>query len=182
MEGAETKAFNAFKKTCALDGSRLELSTWKFAKSFPDFGVYFNHYEAYLSVEPGEYISPSYIKAILDQGKVVVLNIQNVALKKKTLIPCDGGAGHNICCVSYDPVEDEFIFQDSNKYGNSCQKTMDAAELQVGYETLLGAGDDLEKRLACMKNATHVSEMYVADTEEHVVAAPTRRRRSSRRK
>lgn len=178
MTTTEIKTFNKFKNLCAQVGSQLELSTARFSRFFPKFGVFFNKYESYLSSEPGEYISPDEIKFILDQGKVVVLNIQNMDFKKKTLIRCQGGGGHNICCIGYDTKN--FIFQDSNQYGNSCTKTMAIRTLQTGYETLLGAGDDLEKRLKAMKVATHVAEIYVADTEEK--QASTRRRRSRRHK
>lgn len=178
MTTTEIKIFNKFKKLCAQVGSQLELSTARFSSYFPNFGVYFNKYEPYLSGEPGEYISPDEIKSILDQDKVVVLNIQNMDFKKKTLIRCKGGGGHNICCIGYD--DKNFNFQDSNTYGNSCTKTMAIRTLQTGYETLLGAGDDLEKRLKAMKVATHVAEIYVADTEEK--EASTRRRRSRRHK
>lgn len=178
MSAPEIKVFKKFKNKCAQVGSQLELSTARFSDYFPNFGVYFNKYEPYLSGESGEYISPDEIKSILDQGKVVVLNIQNMDFKEKTLIRSKGGDGHNICCIGYDARN--FIFQDSNKCENSCTKTMAIRTLQTGYETLLGAGDDLEKRLKAMKVATHVAEIYVADTEEK--EASTRRRRSRRHK
>ena len=178
MTDTETKTFNKFKGMCAQVGSQLELSTARFSSYFPNFGVYFNTYESYLPNEPGEYISPDEIKSILDQGKVVVLNIQNMDFKKNTLIRCQGGGGHNICCIGHD--SGNFIFQDSNTYRNSCTKTMSIETLQSGYNTLLGAKGDLEKRLKAMKVATHVAEIYVADTEEK--EASTRRRRSRRHK
>ena len=178
MTTTEEKTFDKFKGTCAKKGSQLELSTSRFSSYFPNFGVYFNTYESYLSSDPGEYISPDEIKSILDQGKVVVLNIQNMDFKKKTLIRCKGGGGHNICCIGYD--DKKFIFQDSNKYGNSCTKTMAIDVLQTGYETLVGAKGDLEKRLEAMKVATHVAEIYVADTEQS--QTESKRRRSKRRR
>lgn len=178
MSKKEIQVFVKFKGMCAKKGSQLELSTSRFSSYFPNFGVYFNTYESYLSSDPGEYISPDEIKSILDQGKVVVLNIQNMKFKKKTLIRCQGGGGHNICCIGYDARN--FIFQDSNTYRNLYTKTMAIRTLQTGYETLLGAGDDLEKRLKAMNVATHVAEIYVADTEQRQTVSI--RRRSKRRR
>lgn len=177
MTSDEAKVFRKFKGLCAQVGSQLELSTSRFSSFFPDIGVYFNRYEAYVE-EPGEYISPDTIKSILDQGKMVVVNIQNMDFRRNTLVRCKGGGGHNICCMGYDTRN--FIFQDSNRYSNSCTKTMSIQTLQKGYEAILTAGEDLEKRLKAMKTATHVTEMFVADTEEKIIVS--RRRRSSRQR
>ena len=148
MSGVELKSFRKFKNLCAQVGSTLEISTSRWSSFFPEFGAYFNNYAAYLSEPPGEYISPTEIKAILDQDKVVVINIQNIDFQKKTLVRCEGGGGHNICCIGYD--ENNLIFQDSNRLvaalsnSNSCgnlwTKTISIRTLQTGYETLLAAG------------------------------------------
>ena len=175
----ETSIFRDFKGQCAETGAQLALSTARFASYFPDIGVHFNELSSYVSsAATEEYISPDAIKQCLDQGHVVVLNIQNIAFRGKTLVRSKGrDNGHNICCVGYD--DSNFIFQDSNKSSKSCKKTMRIQTLQTGYEQLVKAGEDLEKRLKAMFAATHVTEMYVADTENK---QPTLRVRRSRRK
>ena len=169
----EAKTFTAFKRQCAKAGSCLSLSTARFAAAFPDLGVHFNPSEAYAAEE---FVSPAMIKSALDAGRVVVLNIQRVALRRDALVPGEKD-GHNVCCVGYD--ERDFIFHDSNKYRNKCRKTMRISDLQEGYDRVVSAGDDLEARVRAMSSATYASEMYVADTTRR--DAPPRRMSLRRR-
>lgn len=167
----EAKTFTQFKRQCAKAGSCLSLSTLRFSAAFPDIGVHFNPVCAYGVDE--EFISPVTIQSMLDKGHVVVLNIQHVALKARTLVPASKEDGHNICCYSYD--NEHFIFQDSNKYRKKCGKTMRIEDLQHGYDQLVDAGEDMEARFKVMRAATHVTEMYVVDAVRR--EEPLRKRR-----
>jgi hypothetical protein len=175
----ERKAFTKFKGLCAKVGTSLDLSTQRFVSYFPDMGVYFNEKNAY---SQDEHISLDLVRACLDMGKVVVLNITNMDFKGNKLVRSKSQGmnnGHNICCVGYDDTH--LIFQDSNKYRKSCRKTMSLDLLQEGYEEMIAAGGDLDRRLKVMHRATYITEMYVADTEEKTPPRKTRRSRRRRR-
>lgn len=151
----------------------------RFRKEFPNIGVFFNPKESYGMMD--EFITPANIKKLLDMGKKVVLNIQNIKIGKT--LQGNGSDGHNICCVGY--TDTHFIFQDSNKWGrrkhglNPCLVKMKISVLQDGYKKLHEA-KDLDERIRIMRKTTHVTEMYVADTEEKV--PQFQQRRSSRRR
>ena len=177
---SEKKIFkNRFVKQCADVGATLHLTTVRFRKEFPNIGVFFNPKESYGMMD--EFITPANIKKLLDMGKKVVLNIQNIKIGKT--LQGNGSDGHNICCVGY--TDTHFIFQDSNKWGrrkhglNPCLVKMKISVLQDGYKKLHEA-KDLDERIRIMRKTTHVTEMYVADTEEKV--PQFQQRRSSRRR
>ena len=156
----ENKGFDAFKAMCAKDGATLDLSRARFAKSFPDIGVFFNKMSAYSSED--EFVNPDAIKKVLDDGKIVVMGIQKMDFRGKKIIR--GKDGHSICCVGYD--DENFIFHDSNKCGKSCKKTMAIDFLKTGYDNLKDAGGDLSERLKLMKLETYVNDLYVVDVQE----------------
>lgn len=175
MTPDEKKKFTQYKNMCAKDGSMLRLSTVRFDQYFPRFGVYFNSRKAYINNDD-EFISPNEIKSILDLGKVIILNIQNMEFDGREIKHKVSSCGHSICCVGYDSTR--LIFRDSNKYSNSFRKTLDIDALQKGYEVLLEAGYDLEKREMAWKRELYIAEMFIADnTKRHV---PRKLRRSNR--
>ena len=163
----EIARFGQFKGMCAKSGSCLALSSARFEALFPDTGVHFNEASAYCDTDD-EYVSPESIRACLDQGRVVVLNVQHVKFRGASLIP--GGPkedGHNVCCVGYgeEKGEEVFVLQDTNRYRGSCRETLAVSTVRSGYDRLVAAGVDLETRRKAMLRETYVSEMYVADTE-----------------
>lgn len=179
----ETKAFGKFKRMCAKSGSCLALSSTRFAAFFPDMGVHFNEMSAYGDSD-AEYTSPEAIRACLDRGCVVVLNVQHVKFLGATLIP--GGPredGHNVCCVGHgedEHGEEVFVLQDTNKYRGSFRKTLKVSTVRAGYDRLVASGADLETRRRTMLRETYVSEAYVCDTEAR--SAPPRKYGLRRRK
>lgn len=178
MNSDEKKEFKRYKNQCAKAGSFLCLSTARFKQCFPNFGVYFNPRGAYFFSDKLEdrYVSPNEIKNILDMGKVVVLNIQNMKFSGTEIVHKPRGEAHSICCIDYDKTR--LIFRDSNKCSNTFRKTLRIEPLQKGYDALVDTRGDLDKLDKVIRRDMYVAEMFIADTEE--LLEKTRLRRSRR--
>lgn len=179
MTKAQGKKFKSYLSLCAKQGVNLFLSTVQFNKYFSEMHIYFNMKECYGIGKHEEYITTDDVKACLKLNKVVVCNIQNIDFHKNTLIKAEGKgqSGHSICI--YGSSENALICRDSNVYRRSNDKTISIALLDEGHAKVKNA-KTLELRLKAMRTETHITEMFVVDTEP--LEPPVVRRRSKRHK
>ena len=164
-----------FLPMCPRNGERLEVSTKEFERLFPALDIHFE------TDNKPDY-SPADVLEKLAEGKILVLNVQNIKFvgnKMKAYTRAKGAKrgveGHNICCIGGD--EEKLIFSDSNWSGKSCRKTMQTDILQVGYEAVHGL--TLNPRDRAIAKTTFICEMF------WVVAGPPKKtplRRSRRRR
>jgi hypothetical protein len=112
------------------------------------------------------FVTVHQIETALDDGHVLLLNVQNVAFGDGGAIqpatPWDDGSsssdrvGHCICCVGHD--ERTLVCQDSN--GAPYRKTIAKDALRASAAAL-EAQQDLTERERLMKCAMYIAEMYV---------------------
>ena len=123
--------------------------------------------------DPDQYVTVEGIKQLFtsNKGSVLLFNLQNIDFEKTRIVykhPNKGGEGHCICCIGFD--ENNLIFHDSNRSGNSCKKTLSFDVVRAGQASLEAAfkvgGETFKK---AMQDHLHIQECFLltkADVNE----------------